>query len=227
MFKIISWGGDLFICWKPRIQIYKWFPQGNKNELGNFILLIPQIYYFSKVLSSGDTSLKQLHFLPISYNIKTRFFGHKSEALWHLASAYLVNLIIFFLLPSCLYDDLVGSDHSPLSNINFVIHSLYLCLCYSFNLERFHPPLYTSTSLPIENEPYSRNSWSAISSMQHFPIFLMFQAKIISPFLDSLDSLLIPLLHYLPCSVTIIVIKLSCYLTYLRLYFLKVVLSVS
>lgn len=102
MFKIISWGDDLFyyICWKPRIQIFKWFPQGNKNELGNFILLIPQIYYCSKVLNSGYTSLKQLHFLHISYNIKTRFFGHKSEALWRLASAYLVNLIFFttFLL---------------------------------------------------------------------------------------------------------------------------------
>lgn len=86
-----------YICWKPRIQIFKWFPQGNKSKLGNFILLIPQIYC-SEVLSSGDTSLKQLIFLPTGYNIKTRFFRHKSEALWDLASTYLVSLIFFTTL---------------------------------------------------------------------------------------------------------------------------------
>lgn len=132
-----------FICCKPRIQIFKWFPQVNTSKLGNFILSITQIYYCSEVLSSVNTSLKWLHSFPTSYNIRTKFVGHKSETLkirLSLPSQPYFSLP-YFLLPSCSHNNLVELDHSSLSNINFVMHLFYHCLCHSFKLVSFLLPL--------------------------------------------------------------------------------------
>lgn len=65
------------------------------------------------------------------------------------------------------------------------MHPLYVCLYHYFNLKYLPLLSYISTSLPVENEPYTRSNLSTTSSMQPFLISISCSiAKRISPFLE-------------------------------------------